>query len=58
MAYIIIPDEDRARRAGKLLNDYGYERSNKEMYEAAEIATVRSDEAERYGHDMETRRYY
>jgi hypothetical protein len=58
MAYVIIPNAERRAKASELCRSYGYSESNKAMYEVAETAAARTDEAVKKGHDMEQRRFY
>ena len=45
MAYVIIPNEERRSATNRILEQYGADRRDPAMREAAEIVTVRQEEA-------------
>ena len=45
MAYVIIPNEERCATANRILGQYGADQRDPAMREAAEIVTVRQEEA-------------
>lgn len=56
MANIRIPDEERRETANRILEQYGADRNDPVMREAAEIAAVRQQEA--IDRAASGRRYY
>ena len=45
MANVIIPNEERRETTGRIMEQYGVDRNDPAMREAAEIVAARQDEA-------------
>lgn len=58
MANIILHNEERKATADRIMKQYGADKSNPDMREAAEVMAARTHEAIEQAHEQHERRYY